>query len=136
MWFLLVLNVVLNSCLLTGLNHSDVPLVKIGKIEMKRNDTEQQVLNKLLRRYNTYYPDYDVIQFVRVGNCHKAELYVFELMKEHHYKREIYYYNKDMISNVFEKMCNEYPSIQDQLLYTDTSIVSLLNSTIRQLENN
>ena len=122
-------------CLSTGLNHDDVPLVKIGKIEMKRNDTEQQVLNKLLRRYNTYYPDYDVIQFVRVGNCHKAELYVFELLKEYHYKREIYYYN-EIISDMFEKICDEYPSIQEQLVCIDTNVVSVVNSKIRELENN
>jgi hypothetical protein len=125
-------------CLSTGLKVNDISLVKIGKIGMKVNDTEQQVINKLLRRYNTYYPDYEVIQFVRVGNCHKAELSVFELLKDTglHYKREIYYNNHNIISNVFDNIREDYPSIQDQLLKSDSITISTLNNTIRKLENN
>jgi hypothetical protein len=124
-------------CLSTGLKVNDISLVKIGKIGMKINDTEQQVINKLLRRYNTYYPDYDVLQFVRVGNCHKAELSVFELLKDTglHYKREIYY-NNNKISEIFDNISKEYPSIQDQLLKSDSMTISSLNNTIRKLENN
>jgi hypothetical protein len=124
-------------CLSTGLKVNDVPLVKIGKIGMKVNDTEQQVINKLLRRYNTYYPDYDVIQFVRVGNFHKAELSVFQLLKDTglHYKREIYY-NNDIISDVFDNIREEYPNIQEQLLKSDSTTISTLNNKIRTLENN
>jgi hypothetical protein len=124
-------------CLSTGLKVNDISLVKIGKIGMKVNDTEQQVINKLLRRYNTYYPDYDVLQFVRVGNCHKAELSVFELLKDTglHYKREIYY-NNNKISEIFDNISKEYPSIQDQLLKSDSITISSLNNTIRKLENN
>ena len=124
-------------CLSTGLKVNDISLVKIGKIGMKVNDTEQQVINKLLRRYNTYYPDYDVLQFVRVGNCHKAELSVFELLKDTglHYKREIYY-NNNKISEVFDNIREEYPSIQEQLLKSDSITISSLNNTIRKLENN
>jgi hypothetical protein len=124
-------------CLSTGLKANDISLVKIGKIGMKVNDTEQQVINKLLRRYNTYYPDYEVIQFVRVGNCHKAELSVFELLKDTglHYKREIYY-NNNKISEVFDNISKEYPSIQDQLLKSDSITISSLNNKLRKLENN
>jgi hypothetical protein len=124
-------------CLSTGLKANDIPLVKIGKIGMKVNDTEQQVINKLLRRYNTYYPDYDVIQFVRVGNFHKAELSVFQLLKDTglHYKREIYY-NNDIISDVFDNIREEYPNIQEQLLKSDSTTISTLNNKIRTLENN
>lgn len=124
-------------CLSTGLKVNDVPLVKIGKIGMKVNDTEQQVINKLLRRYNTYYPNYEVIHFIRVGNCHKAELSVFELLKDTglHYKREIYY-NNNKISEVFDNIKEEFPSIQEQLLKSNSTITSNLNNIIRKLENN
>ena len=124
-------------CLSTGLKVNDIPLVKIGKIGMKIHDTEQQVINKLLRRYNTYYPDYDVIQFVRVGNCHKAEMSVFQLLKDTglHYKREIYY-NNAIISDVFDNIKEEYPNIQEQLLKSDSTIISTLNNKIRTVENN
>jgi hypothetical protein len=35
-------------CILTNLKHeqNQIPLVKIGKIEMKRQDTDEQVYNK------------------------------------------------------------------------------------------
>lgn len=124
-------------CLSTGLKVNDVPLVKIGKIGMKVNDTEQQVINKLLRRYNTYYPDYEIIHFIRVGNCHKAELSVFELLKDTrlHYKREIYY-NNNKISEVFDNIKEEFPSIQEQLLKSNSTTTSNLNNIIRKLENN
>lgn len=124
-------------CLSTGLKVNDVPLAKIGKIGMKVNDTEQQVINKLLRRYNTYYPDYEVIHFIRVGNCHKAELSVFELLKDTglHYKREIYY-NNNKISEVFDNIKEEFPSIQEQLLKSNSTTTSNLNNIIRKLENN
>ena len=79
-------------CLMTGLSvlsngssQQEHSLVKIGKIGMKKNENEQQVIDKLLRRYNTYYPDYDVIHFMRVGNCHKAEMSIFESLKHLHY---------------------------------------------------
>ncbi len=121
-------------CLMTGLNAMDVSLVKIGKIGMKKNENEQQVIDKLLRRYNTYYPDYDVIHFIRVGNCHKAELSIFESLKHLHYKREIYTYEINDIASAFEKAVREYPSIQERLEITDISIISELNKILRERE--
>jgi hypothetical protein len=128
-------------CLMTGLSvlsngssQQEHSLVKIGKIGMKKNENEQQVIDKLLRRYNTYYPDYDVIHFMRVGNCHKAELSIFESLKHLHYKREIYTYNINDITSAFEKARREYPSIQERLENTDISIISELNKILRERE--
>lgn len=130
-------------CIMTGLNIRSytvlelnfVPLVKIGKVGMKKNETEQQVLDKLIRRYNTYYPDFEVIQFMRTGNCHKAELSIFESLKHLHYRREIYTYKFDDISMAFEKALKEYPSIQDRLEKADVSVVSDFNKKLRDLKN-
>jgi hypothetical protein len=130
-------------CIMTGLNIRSytvlelnfVSLVKIGKVGMKKNETEQQVLDKLLRRYNTYYPDYEVIQFMRTGNCHKAELSIFESLKHLHYKREIYTYNFDDIQVAFEKAGKEYPNIQEILERTDIQVVSELNKKLRARDN-
>jgi hypothetical protein len=126
-------------CIMTGLNIRSytvlelnfVPLVKIGKIGMKKNETEQQVLDKLIRRYNTYYPDFEVIMFMRTGNCHKAELSIFETLKHLHYRREIYTYKFDDIHSAFEKAAREYPNIQEQLEKADISVVSELNKKLR-----
>lgn len=127
-------------CIMTGLNIRSytvlelnfVPLVKIGKIGMKRNETEQQVLDKLIRRYNTYYPDFEVIHFTRTGNCHKAELSVFEYLKHLHYKREIYTGNFDDIRSAFERMEKEYPNIQDKIEKADINVLSNLNKKLRE----
>ena len=119
-------------CLMTGLSKvNSMSLVKIGKIGMKKNETEQQVIDKLLRRYNTYYPDYEVVHFMRTGNCHKAELSIFELLKHLHYRREIYTYVFEDIKDAFEKAGMDYPSIQEQLEKADISTVCELNKKIR-----
>ena len=120
-------------CLMTGLNKvNSMSLVKIGKIGMKKNETEQQVIDKLLRRYNTYYPDYEVVNFMRTGNCHKAELSIFESLKHLHYRREIYTYMFEDIKTAFDKAGMEYPNIQEQLEKADISVISELNKKIRQ----
>lgn len=126
-------------CIMTGLNIRSytvlelnfVPLVKIGKIGMKKNETEQQVLDKLIRRYNTYYPDFEVIQFMRTGNCHKAEVSIFEALKHLHYRREIYTYKFEDIQEAFNKAAKEYPNIQEQLEKADVHVVSELNKKLR-----
>jgi hypothetical protein len=119
-------------CLMTGLSKvNSMSLVKIGKIGMKKNETEQQVIDKLLRRYNTYYPDYEVVHFMRTGNCHKAELSIFESLKHLHYRREIYTYVFGDIKAAFEKAGMEYPSIQEQLEKADISVLSELNKRLR-----
>ncbi len=119
-------------CLTTGLTTKSMSLVKIGKIGMKKNETEQQIIDKLLRRYNTYYPDYEIVHFMRTGNCHKAELSIFESLNHLHYRREIYRYVCEDINVVFEKVKMEYPSIQEQLEKADISIVLELNKKLRQ----
>jgi hypothetical protein len=120
-------------CIMTGLNKvNSMSLVKIGKIGMKKNETEQQVIDKLLRRYNTYYPDYEVAHFMRTGNCHKAELSIFESLKHIHYRREIYTYVFEDIKTAFEKAGMEYPNIQEQLEKADITVVTELNKKLRQ----
>lgn len=120
-------------CLLTPLNYMDSKLVKIGKIEMKRNDTEKQVLNKLLRRYSTYYDDmYTVLHFIRVGDCHEAEKRLFKKLSSIKYNRELYFYDLKKISNEFENTSKIYPNIQ--ILLSDNNIETLtkLNSNRRR----
>lgn len=114
-------------CILTNLKNREIPLVKIGKIEIKRQDTEEQVYNKLLRRYNTYYPEYSVIHFKRTGNCHLAEVLVFKELKELHYTKEMYLFNESEIQEAFIKASDRYPCV-DELLKTCYNI-NVLNNT-------
>lgn len=116
-------------CIKTGLNDN---LVKIGKISMKQNDTEQNVIDRLVRRYNTYYPDCEIIEFMRTGNCHMAELNIFDLLKHLHYKREMYNYNYEDINEAFNKSVKKYPTIQDRLKRFDVKVLSELNRKIRE----
>lgn len=122
-------------CILTGMkNKMGDNLVKIGKIEMKRNETEHQVINKLLRRYNTYYPDYEIVQFIRTGNHHEAEIYIFDLLKHLHYKREHYIYNAKDIEDAFNNGNEKFPNIQELLEKSSVEDISLLNKNIREQE--
>lgn len=123
-------------CILTKLQGHKRHLVKIGKIEMRRNDTEQQVLNKLVRRYNTYYPDYEILDFMRTGNCHKAESDIFQILMSQgiHYKRELFFYEQEIIREAFDKACEKYPSIQDVLEKTPVTTLTNLNRELRESE--
>lgn len=125
-------------CLLTRITdpNSKTQLVKIGKTTMKTCDSEHQVINKLMRRYNTYYPEYDVLYFKRTGNCHKAEKQIFRNLKKLHYKREMYLYDPDKIKKAFDNACVRFPNIQDQLTKLNINQISNTNIAIRNLEVN
>jgi hypothetical protein len=109
-------------------------LVKIGKTKMKTQDTENQVIKRLLTRYNTYYPEYDVLHFIRTGNCHLAEKHIFKNLKKFHYKKEIYVYDKKQIQRAFDIAKRSYPNAQEQLLELDVDQLTTANETIRNLE--
>lgn len=119
-------------CILTNLKKEKNCLVKIGKIEMKRQDTEEQVYNKLLRRYNTYYPQYSVIYFKRTGNCHLAETFVFKELKKLHYIKEMYFFDEFEIQEAFAKASDRYPCV-DELLKICYNI-NVLNNTNKLLK--
>lgn len=123
-------------CILTNLKGHERNLVKIGKIEMRRLDTEQQVLDKLVRRYNTYYPDYEILDFMRTGNCHKAETNIFERLKLKglHYKRELFFHEQELIKEAFDIACEKYPNIQDLLEKTPVTILTSFNNNLREKE--
>jgi hypothetical protein len=123
-------------CLLTRIFDpvSKKQLVKIGKTKMKTQDTEKQVIKRLLARYNTYYPEYDVLHFIRTGNCHLAEKQIFRNLKDLHYKKEIYIYDKRQIQRAFDVANKCYPNTQEQLLKLNIDQITSTNETIRDLE--
>ena len=123
-------------CLLTRMSDpvSKNPLVKIGKTKMKTQDTENQVIKRLLTRYNTYYPEYDMLHFIRTGNCHLAEKHIFKNLKKFHYKKEIYIYDKKQIQRAFDIANKCFPNAQEQLLELNVDQLTTANETIRNLE--
>ena len=105
-------------------------IVKIGKTIMK--DTEEITLNTLLSRYSTYHPNCIIYKFVRVTNCHKAEVEIFKILKGIHYKKEHFYFDEDKINIAFNFIKMQYPDINTIVSKLDINTVSNLNKHIRQ----
>jgi hypothetical protein len=122
-------------CILTKLKHNNIPLVKIGKIGMKVNEDEDIVNQKLISRYNTYYPGYYIIHFQRSGNHHLAEKFVFENLKSIHHSKEMYYFDEYRIQYAFKNAQDLYPSVE-KLLQTcyDLDILNRTNRDIREIK--
>lgn len=112
--------------------------VKIGKTSMKQNKDEQQVLDALMRRYNTYYgaENYEVEHFVRVGNCTKAEAFIFAELEEHWIEREMYEHDKVRISKAFDDVCEAFPNINEIIQKMDINELSKANIMNRNLIKN
>lgn len=110
-------------------------IVKIGKIGMR--ESEENTLSTLLSRYSTYHPNCIIYKSIRVSNCHKAEKYIFEILKDIHYKKEHFYFDEKLINIAFGKIKIEYPDINTTVINSDINTVSHLNKYIRQhIKNN
>ena len=122
-------------CILTKLKKDDFQLAKIGKIQFKRQDTEQQVYKKLLRRYNTYYPEYTVKNFTRTGDCHLTEISIFRELKKHslHHNKEIFIYDEHLINSAFQKACDKYPCITKLIYNSDINVLNYTNKLMKIL---
>lgn len=124
-------------CILTKIKNDDYQLVKIGKMQFKRQDTEKQVYRRLLRRYNTYYPEYIVKHFTRTGNCHLTEKAIFKDLKTQslHYNREIYIYDEELINKAFKKACDKYPCIKTLIYNSNINVLNNTNKLMKILIN-
>jgi len=120
-------------CIDPYININGKKIVKIGKIAMKINDTYDSVLKRLSSRYNTYYPNKEIIYFERVNNCHKAERYLFSLIDSLKYKRELFYYDNIKIKCAFNKMNKIYPDMK--LIIKKLSVKTLTKINIELREN-
>lgn len=120
-------------CIRTGLKVENKEIVKCGRVEMKREENEIDVVEKVLRRYNTYYTDCEIIHWKRVGNNKKAEKRLFEKLKELHYEKEKFIYD-DKIENIFNEVEKEFPCIENILEKVSIENQTLLNRIIRQKE--
>ena len=109
-------------------------VVKIGKISMKMEETEIDVENKLASRYGTYYPDYDLLYFERVTDCHVAEKELFKILSDIRHKKEMFYKNIDKIETGFNLIKRKYPDIDSFIINLELSDLNIINNEIRVME--
>ena len=114
-------------------NNTIYKTCKIGKTEMKT--TSDKTLSALLDRYSTYIPDSKIYKFIRVSNCHKAEVNIFEILKDVHYKKEHFYFDQNKIDYAFNRIKTDYPDINTIVINSDIITVSNLNKQIRHQKN-
>lgn len=122
-------------CIKTGNHINGKQIVKIGKTVMK--ESEEITLSNLLNRYSTYYPNCIIYKSVRVSNHHDAEKYIFEILRDIHYKKEHFYFDENKIEQAFNFIKTSYPDINTTVINSDIDTVSYLNKQIRhQMKNN
>jgi hypothetical protein len=109
-------------------------VVKIGKISMKMEETEIDVENKLASRYGTYYPDYDLLYFERVTDCHLAEKELFRILSDTRHKKEMFYMDIEKIRLGFDLIKRKYPDIDSYIINLELSDLNIINNEIRVME--
>jgi hypothetical protein len=109
-------------------------VVKIGKISMKMEETEIDVENKLASRYGTYYPDYDLLYFERVLDCHVAERELFKCLNSIRHKKEIFYMDIEKIDMGFKLIKEKYPDIDSYIINLELRDLNIINNEIRNME--
>lgn len=109
-------------------------VVKIGKISMKMEETEIDIENKLASRYGTYYPDYDLLYFERVVDCHLAEKELFKFLNNIRHKKEIFYMDIDKIERGFNLIKEKYPDIDNYIVSLELKDLNIINTEIRNME--
>lgn len=109
-------------------------VVKIGKISMKMEETEIDVENKLASRYGTYYPDYDLLYFQRVIDCHIAERELFNVLNSIRHKKEMFYKDIDKIEKGFNLIKEKYLDIDSYIINLELNDLNMINNTIRIME--
>lgn len=114
-------------------NTDNTNTCKIGKTEMK--DSLEITLQKLLNRYSTYYPDCKIYKFIRVSNCHNAEIDIFKILNSIHYKKEHFYWDESLINDAFNEIQLKYPDINSLLIHCDIKTLNQLNRNLRQYFN-
>lgn len=104
--------------------------VKIGKTSLE-NKSNEETLTKLLNRYSTYEPNCYIMRSIRVGDCHKAEDKIFELLSNKHYAKEHYYYDEKCINEAFEKISKLYPNVITLIKDVDAVTLTKINKQLK-----
>lgn len=121
-------------CIDNGMKIKGMKVVKCGRIRMKRDEDEWMVVEKLLKRYNTYYINCELLQWKRVGNNIDAERKLFSILSSLHYEKEKYIYEKNTIDKAFKQVEDEFPTIESIITKMSIQKQTQLNEHIRQVE--
>ena len=109
--------------------------VKIGKTGVNKNnnkdDNEDMVETRLLSRYSTSDPDCKIIFLKRVGNHHAAEIKIFELLSDLHYKLEHFNFDEVRIKNAFNTIATMYPHINSLVCKMNIDTITNINKSRR-----
>jgi hypothetical protein len=119
-------------CIRTNLKYKNKNIVKIGKTKFGNKTSKIQVENHIKQRYGTYYPECSILHLQRVGDHHKAEKTIFDLLKKNHLKKELFYYSENTIKNAFKNITKKYPSINHFL--NKKNIKDLTNINVNRRE--
>ncbi len=111
-------------------------LIKIGKTGMKVGESDDSVITKLQRRYNTYYPSYEMLYFVRVCDVDNAEKYIFSLLSELRLneKHEHFEYLPSKIEDAFREVRTYFPCILTMIQGMTPEELTVLNGTLRRVK--
>lgn len=120
-------------CILTNFNDQNV--VKVGKVSMKTQDSDDVVITKLHHRYNTYYPKYEMLYFIRVQQVHKAERFLMSHITDLKLKDrvELYSYNAQRITDAFKKTKTCFPCIATMIAELTPEELTSVNKFMRMI---
>jgi hypothetical protein len=121
-------------CIRTNLKYNNKHIVKIGKTKFGNKTSKTQVENHIMQRYGTYYPDCTILYLQRVGDHHKAERMIFNILKKNHVKKELFYYVDANIKIAFRKIINKYPSVDLFLNKKNVKDLTKINAIRREEE--
>lgn len=121
-------------CILQKSNNQ-TQIVKIGKMSFASSKTKEQLEQRLLLRYSTYFPGCSIFLCERTGNHHLAEKMVFKELSRIHHKKEWYFFNEAKIKFAFKKSIDKYPSVEILLgSCYDLSVLNRANRDIRVIQ--
>lgn len=122
-------------CIKTGLKDKNGrEIVKCGRVEMKREELEMEVVEKIIRRYSTYYTECEILYWKRVGNNKKAEKELFKKIRELKYEKEKFILEEKKIEESFEEIGRVYPNIEEVIEKISIEKQTELNNIIRNIE--
>lgn len=115
-----------------SINFDNKKVIKIGLTKLLKNDSCNKCKMKLKTRYNTYYPNYDLVYFKRVNNVISAENFIKQKLKKYHLKNELYLYNKRIVKSVFNDLDTHFLNINEHIKTLSTTELTKLNQHLRK----
>lgn len=126
-------NIILNGKQVVKIGKTQGTHPNISRSKIIENSFYNDSLNNLIQRYSTYYVNFKVLFFIRVGNHHNAEKMLFEILHKYHIEREFYYYNKFAIDIAFKSVEKKFKNINELIPHLNYTELTYLNYYIREI---